>query len=98
MVGSRLGAINHALLTVRYAQQCGLSVVGYILTALSAETDLAIDTNGKMLEQWLGPPLGVVPYLGACDITDATRVRYATDFSSYIGIDHLLRELADPRR
>ncbi len=34
VVGSRLGAINHALLTMRYARLAGLDVLGYIVNFL----------------------------------------------------------------
>lgn len=90
VVGSRLGAINHALLTARYARFIGLHVLGYIVNFLTAETGLAAETNIGMLEQWLGPPLGVVPHLGEIGETPAERERLATLFSARLHIEQLL--------
>lgn len=77
VVGSKLGAINHALLTIRYAQSVGLCVLGYVINFLTAEPDLAARTNVDVLTEWCGPPLGVLPYLGTVTLTDACRRRLA---------------------
>lgn len=63
VVGNRLGAINHALLTVRHAHSLGLEVLGYVVNTLRPEADVAAQTNGALLAELLGPPLGVIPYL-----------------------------------
>src|SRR5574341_1851810 len=90
VVGSRLGAINHALLTVRYAQSLGLRVLGYVVNFLRADTDLAAETNVDVLRRWLGPPLGVIPYLGTVEMTDGTRHRLAELFADRIPPQKLL--------
>lgn len=90
VVGSRLGALNHALLTVRYAQSIGLQVLGYIVNFPAAGADVAARTNVEVLTNWIGPPLGVVPYLGEITITAASRQRLAEIFAARVRLDELL--------
>jgi dethiobiotin synthetase len=90
VVGSRLGAINHALLTLHHAQAIGLRTLGYIINFLGAQTDAAAETNVGVLTDWAGPPLGVVPYLGDVSPTEATRRRLADVFSAQLRLDDLL--------
>jgi dethiobiotin synthetase len=90
VVASRLGAINHALLTIRYAQRVGLRVLGYIVNFATQNTHLATQTNVEVLAEWLGPPLGVVPYLGAIQSTEADWQRLAELFATILRIDSLL--------
>lgn len=77
VVGNRLGALNHAQLTVRHLESRGVAVAGYVVNALGPETDLAAVTNIAMLESLLGPPLGSLPWLGEVRCDEATRVRLA---------------------
>jgi dethiobiotin synthetase len=83
VVGNRLGAVNHALLTVRWAQHCGLAVSGYVINTLQPEPDLAMQTNTALLAELLGPALGVFPWVGplACTATDRERLADATERS-----------------
>jgi dethiobiotin synthetase len=90
VVGSKLGAINHALLTLRYAQSVGLEVRGYVVNFLTAEPDVAARTNIDVLAEWCGPPLGVVPYLGAVTMTEGCRQRLADAADAHIRMDELL--------
>lgn len=91
VVASRLGAINHALLTVRGARALGLSVLGYIVNfPVPADDDLAARTNVDVLTQWLGPPLGLLPYLGEVSITEADRNRLADVFRRHVRVDELV--------
>lgn len=90
VVGSKLGAINHALLTMRYAQSLGLRVLGYVINFLTAEPDLAARTNVDVLTEWCGPPLGVVPHLGAVTLTAECRQRLAEAALTHIRLDKLL--------
>jgi dethiobiotin synthetase len=90
VVGSRLGAINHALLTIRYARAIGLRTLGYVINFLSAQTDAAAETNVSVLTDWAGPPLGVVPYLGEVSLTGATQRRLAEVFAAQLRLDDLL--------
>lgn len=90
VVGSRLGAINHTLLTLRHAQAIGLRTLGYVINFLGAQTDAAAEANVSVLTDWAGPPLGVVPYLGDVHPTTSTRRRLADVFSARLRLDDLL--------
>ena len=94
VVASRLGAINHALLTMRYARGIGLHVLGYVVNFLTDAPDRAAQTNVAVLADWLGPPLGVVPSLGELRETDTDRDRLAALFAERLRLDHLLLRAA----
>ena len=71
-----LGTLNHTLLTVSFARQFNIQIVGIVLNGLSAETaGIAEATNPVEIEKLTGVPvIGVVPYeerLGAAypDVT-----------------------------
>lgn len=49
VVASRLGAVNHTLLTLEHARVRGLSVSGYVLNQLSRVGDGAMSTNAELL-------------------------------------------------
>ena len=63
VVGSRLGAINHALLTLEVLARRGLAVAGYVVNELGPRDDLAVATNDQLLRS-LTPArhLGTVPW------------------------------------
>lgn len=90
VVASRLGAINHALLTVRYARQIGLAVLGYIVNFHQPAVDLAADTNVSVLTTLLGPALGVVPHLGEIDLQAGPSKRLGQQFETFVRVDDLL--------
>ncbi len=90
VVGSRLGAINHALLTIRYARTVGLRVLGYIVNFLHADADEAARSNVDVLARLLGPPLGVIPYLGEIAPTEGARQTLAATFATRLHVDELL--------
>lgn len=83
VVGNRLGAINHARLTLDWAHTHGLDVAGYVVNTLSEQSDLAAQTNVGVLRELLGPPLGVFPFVGpiAPTITDRDRLAEAAERS-----------------
>ncbi|SDB97456.1 dethiobiotin synthase [Shouchella lonarensis] len=57
-----LGTVNHTLLTVQYAKQLGIQVVGVIINGMSATPSLAEQTNPKLMEEWCDVPvLGITP-------------------------------------
>lgn len=93
VVGNRLGAINHALLTVRAARAQGLEVVGYIVNALSPDGDPVTETNRAVLHQWLGPALGSVPHLGQVEMREDERRRLAQVAAQSIEIELILNKL-----
>ncbi|MGH7785463.1 MAG: dethiobiotin synthase [Candidatus Binatia bacterium] len=90
VVGNRLGAVNHALLTVRWAQRCGLTVAGYVINTLHPEPDLAMQTNTALLAELLGPALGTFPWVGAIACTPADRERLADAAERTLTLDRLL--------
>ena len=59
VVANRLGAINHACLTVRAIQERGLTCAAIILNDVNALTEetIATTTNGEVLRAVLGLPL-----------------------------------------
>lgn len=66
VAANRLGAINHLLLTLEHASCKGLSVVGYVLNAVSDDRSLAADTNREVLLGLTGIPcLGDLPFVDA---------------------------------
>lgn len=91
VVGNRLGAINHALLTVENARMRGLQFAGYVVNELQAGSDLAAETNTAVLRHWLGAPLGHVPHLGKVTPTAAERERLAAIVAGAVDLDALLR-------
>jgi dethiobiotin synthetase len=65
VVGARLGAINHALLTIEAARARGLSVLGLVVNHFSATRDLATETLAETLAE-----LGDVPLLATVSFRD----------------------------
>jgi len=49
VVGSRLGAINHALLTFEALARRDVPIVGYVVNRLGPDDDLAVATNEPLL-------------------------------------------------
>ncbi len=90
VVGNRLGAINHAQLTAGWARAVGLETAGYIVNTLSPNQDLAAATNIDVLANLLGPPLGILPWLGEIHCTDDDRRRLAEAAFSSIAISALI--------
>ncbi len=90
VVGNRLGAINHAQLTAGWARAVGLETAGYVINNLSAEEDLAAKTNIDVLAELLGPPLGILPWLGEIGRTAADRQRLAEAGSHAVAISALM--------
>jgi dethiobiotin synthetase len=89
VVGNRLGAINHARLTLDWARAAGLTIAGYVVNALGPEADLAARTNVEALRELLGPALGVMPFLGPIARTEPDRERLA-DAGESIDLEALL--------
>ena len=83
VVASRLGAINHALLTFASARDRGLPLLGYVLNHPTPHTDAAVDSNGAVLARHTDAPcLGSVPW--APDGADAAAtVSAAMDLDAF---------------
>jgi dethiobiotin synthetase len=77
VVGNRLGCVNHAALTMRWAETAGLDIAGYVVNTLHPQPDLAAETNVGLLQELLGPSLGVFPWVGETACTEADRRRLA---------------------
>jgi len=90
VVGNRLGAINHALLTIRYARTVGLNVIGYVINQIQSEMDLAASTNVALLEELLGPPLGLIPFVSELDRSESVRHQLAAIGEANLRLDALL--------
>lgn len=76
-----LGTLNHTLLTVAFARQFNLQIVGIVLNGLDSETaGIAEATNPVEIEKLTGVPvIGVVPYEKRLD-TDHPDVTFLADF------------------
>lgn len=62
VVGMRLGCLNHALLTVRAINDCGLECAGWVANVIDADM-AALDENIQALQQRIKAPLlAVVPH------------------------------------
>lgn len=61
-----LGTVNHTVLTVEFAKQRGIEVIGIILSGLGkSPIGIAEETNPGLIEEWTGiPVLGTIPWLG----------------------------------
>jgi dethiobiotin synthetase len=90
VVGNRLGALNHAQLTLRVAEQMGLRIVGYVINQLMPDDDLAAQTNVTALAELIGPALGRLPWLGSIEETAAERQRLAFVAEEHLQLDRLL--------
>jgi dethiobiotin synthetase len=66
VVGSKLGAVNHTLLTLNWARENGIKIIGLIINQLnrSSRKNLAEKTNPMLIRSFAGVPiLGEVPYI-----------------------------------
>jgi dethiobiotin synthetase len=92
VVASRLGAVNHTLLTLAHARTCGLSVAAYVLNQLSRDRDEAMATNAELLARSTDARCaGVVAY--EPDAGQATVETAAAAVGQAIDIDDLLAGL-----
>lgn len=57
VVGNRLGALNHTILTVDAIRARGVEIAGLVVNQLSDELDTASITNKGVLEQLTGLPI-----------------------------------------
>ncbi|WP_456268554.1 dethiobiotin synthase [Kushneria sp. AK178] len=85
VVGVRLGAINHARLSLEAIERDGLKVAGWVANVIDEHT-ARLDANLATLKHWLGdrgsiPCLGVVPHLEA---PTAERVGACLDLTSLL--------------
>lgn len=89
VVGNRLGALNHAQLTLRAARQADVAIAGYVINSLLPGADLASETNIAALTDLIGAALGVMPYLDRIESTPADRERLATAADTHLDLARL---------
>ena len=64
VVGSRLGALNHALLTFHYLRAYSIPILGYVLNHPTSTSNVSIKTNPQSLSELTDVPcLGILPFL-----------------------------------
>ncbi|WP_121641325.1 dethiobiotin synthase [Virgibacillus sp. Bac330] len=86
-----LGTVNHTYLTVYYAKQVGIPIVGIVINGKSNQPNIDEITNPKLMEDMCGVPvLGVTPKLKK--ITERG-VQHMVDTS--LDIEVLLRRLME---
>ncbi|MBL0386151.1 dethiobiotin synthase [Tumebacillus sp. ITR2] len=75
IVRAGLGTVNHTVLTVRFAEQNGLRVVGAILSGGGRpDAEMSEPFNADYIEEYAGIPiLGHVPWLGDTPSDDLIR-------------------------
>ena len=89
-----LGTINHTLLTSRYLESQGISIVGVILNDVSNEADIASQTNPGVLKQYLRVPLlGVFPHVAKATEKGINREFLAETFVKNIDTAAILQFL-----
>jgi len=83
-----LGTINHTVLTVRFAEQCGWTVQGIIVNNLDVERAGVVEqTNLEALPRWTGIPLlGVLPRLSFVDVATMRLDGLADVFSASVAL------------
>ncbi len=91
IVGSKLGALNHTLLTLSYIQNSSLPLKGYILNHPVAASNEATRTNAETLEKLTDVPcLGRIPHLPLSDNQDQVREMLVETFGRKVDVDSLL--------
>ncbi|MBI5328909.1 MAG: dethiobiotin synthase [Deltaproteobacteria bacterium] len=72
IAASRLGAINHTLLTIKYAQSAGIEIKGIIINYPALATDESLSTNQTEIKRLANIPiLGELPF---CDMDMAWKM------------------------
>ena len=88
VVDSKLGAINHTLLTLEAAAARGLAVCGYVLNHASA-ADEAAATNASVLARCTAVPcLGTVQWTPSAERDPGAAVESAIDWERLLSFDN----------
>ena len=91
VVGSKLGALNHTLLTLDCIAARALPLAGYILNHPTPTTDDAITTNAATLAGLTDVPCrGIIPHLSLSEDIDRERVRLGELFATAVDLPGLL--------
>lgn len=93
-----LGTVNHTVLTVAYARQLGLDVIGVVVNGYRAEDetanphtsaapDVSVSTNPEWIEHMSGVRvIGRLPYMGHCPSRD----EWIDIIERYIDLDYII--------
>ena len=73
VVGMRLGCLNHALLTARAIEDCGLKCAGWVANVIDAEMPVLTENIEALQQRITVPLLGVVPHQPHPDTHAAAR-------------------------
>jgi dethiobiotin synthetase len=85
-----LGTINHSLLSLRYAQEQGIKVLGFIINRRHEEIHLAEEKSPMIIENLSGVPfLGTKPYVEDSLLDERFIEQSAELFSELINLDDL---------
>ncbi len=91
VVGSRLGALNHTLLTLSCARSRALPVKGYIMNHPMPSRDPATETNTETLTRLTDVVcLGCVPHLALSDEHEEVRETLLSVFNRHVDLDRIL--------
>jgi len=91
VVGSKLGALNHTLLTLHCIQTRGLPLAGYVLNHPTETSDDAIKTNAATLAGLTDVPCrGIIPHLSLSGNIDQDRATLSDLFSTAVDLPELL--------
>lgn len=73
VAASRLGVVNHTLLTVRHAKDLGIKVAGVILNHQQPSVDLSINYNLDELKRLGVPIIGELPFCTEGELSKKVR-------------------------
>lgn len=83
VVGNKLGALNHALLSYHFAQAKGLKVLSLLVNPLDNEPGLAEKTNTAELKK----------YIMDCPIVECPYIDNITDEKNYQGFEDISKRI-----
>lgn len=96
VVGSRLGALNHTLLTFNYLRERSIPILGYVLNHPTSTSNLSIQTNPQSLSELTDVPcLGILPFLDLTGDLEKDRPIIQNAAIKYLDIPKLLKRI-DP--
>lgn len=92
-----LGAINHSLLTINYAREHGLEVLGFIINGYPPHgASLAEETNPRVIEKLARVPLlGILPFLQEVDVEGGRMNNLEEAVERHLDIERLMALLKE---
>jgi dethiobiotin synthetase len=90
----QLGTINHTRLTLEYARQRGLEVLGVVINAYPEDPGLAEESNPKAIADWTGlPVLGILRRRDDVDVENAAWTGMAEEVRKRMDLGPIRRAL-----